>query len=207
MKKLFCLFLLSGFLSSFSTDAPRVLIYLQDNSAELQYMFIHEVGQMREILENSGFQVSIATLNGEIMKTDSVTVKPDLKLSDVNIKEYAGFMMPCMATNDTIVTAEEKNFVKTVSEQGKPLAAQLGAVWILAKAGVLDGKKYAIFEDPGNETVFKNATYSGNGVVKDGNIITSGICPWMAKMSGQKDGTAELANTIVSVIKEKNKNP
>jgi protease I len=206
MKKLFCLLLLSGFLVSFSTDAPRVLLYLEDNSAELQYMLIHEVGQMKEILEHSGFQVSIATLSGEILKTDSITVKPDLRLSDVNINDYAGFMMPCMATNDTIVTAEEKSFVKTVSDHGKPLAAQMGAVWILAKAGMLDGKKYAIFEDPGNEAVFKNAIYSGNGVIRDGNIITSGICPWMAKMSGQKDGTTELTNTLVAVIKEKNKN-
>ena len=68
---------------------------------------------------------------------------------------------------------------------------------------MLDGKKYAMFEDPGNEPVFKNAIYSGNGIVKDGNIITSGICPWMAKMSGQKDGTPELTNTLVAVIKEK----
>jgi putative intracellular protease/amidase len=207
MKKLFCLFLLSGFLFSFRTDSPRVLLYLEDNSAELQYMLIHEVGQMKEILEHSGFQVSIATLNGEILKTDSITLKPDLRLRDVNIKDYAGFMIPCMATNDTIITAEEKNFVKTVSYQGKPLAAQMGGIWILAKAGILDGRKYAIFEDPGNEPAFKKAIYSGNGVVKDGNIITSGICPWMAKMSGQKDGTAELTNTMVAVIKEKIKNP
>jgi protease I len=158
---------------------------------------------MKEILEHSGFKVSIATITGEILKTDSVTVKPDLRLSEVKIKDYAGFMMPCMATNDTIVTSEEKNFVKTVSEMGKPLAAQTGAIFILAKAGILDGKKYAIFEDPGNEPVFKNAIYSGNGIVKDGNIITSGICPWMAKVSGQKDGTAELTNTLVAVIKEK----
>lgn len=203
MKRLFCLFLLSGLLVSSRTDAPKVLLYLEDNSADLQYMLIHEVGQMKEILEHSGFKVSIATITGEILKTDSVTIKPDLRLSEVKIKDYAGFMMPCMATNDTIVTAEEKNFVKTVSEMGKPLAAQTGAIFILAKAGILDGKKYAIFEDPGNEPVFKNAIYSGNGIVKDGNIITSGICPWMAKVSGQKDGTAELTNTLVAVIKEK----
>ena len=133
MKKLICLFLLSGFLVSSRTDAPKVLLYVEDNSAELQYMLIHEVGQMKEILEHSGFQVSIATLTGEILKTDSITVKPDLRLSDVNIKDYAGFMMPCMATNDTIVTAEEKNFVKTVSDQGKPMAATAGCSFHIGK--------------------------------------------------------------------------
>jgi len=203
MKKLFYLFLLSGILVSFSKDSPRVLLYIDENSMQMQYMLIHEVGKMREILEHSGFHVSIATISGEILKTDSIIVKPDLKLSKVNIKDYAGFIMPCMATNDTIVTAEEKNFVKMVLGQGKPIAAQLGSIWILAKAGVLDGKKYALFDDPKNELAFKNGIYSGKGVVKDGNIITSGICPWMAKETGNKDGTAELTNTLVEVIKGK----
>ena len=39
---------------------------------------------------------------------------------------------------------------------------------------------------------FKCGIYSGRGVVQDGNIMTSGTCPMMAKMTGYKDGTAEL---------------
>lgn len=203
MKKLIWLCLLSGIFVSYSKDTPRVLLFLEDNSAQLQYMLIHEVGQMKEILEHSGFQVSIASISGEILSTDSITVKPDLKLSNVIIKDYAGFILPCMTTNDTIVTAEEKNFVRTALSEGKPIAAQMGSVWILAKAGVLKDKKYAIFDDPQDESAFKDGIYSGRGVVRDGNIITSGICPWMAKMSGDKDGTTELTNTFVAVIKEK----
>jgi protease I len=203
MKKLLCLLVFSGFLVSFTRETPRILLYLQDNPAELQYMLIHEVGKMREILEHSGFQVTIASLSGELLKTDSATVQPDLKLSNVSIKDYAGFMIPCMSTNDTIVTVEEKNFVRTVLRQDKPLAAQLGAVWILAKAGVLTGKKYTLFDDPGNESEFKDGIYSGRGVVKDGNIITSGTCPWMAKMTGNKDGTEELTNTLIASISDK----
>jgi hypothetical protein len=33
---------------------------------------------------------------------------------------------------------------------------------------------------------------SGRGFVQDGNIMTSGTCPMMARMTGHKDGTAEL---------------
>lgn len=47
----------------------------------------------------------------------------------------------------------------------------------------------------------KNAFYSGIGVVQDGNIITSGTCPMMMKMSGLKDGTAELTNKLIQSIK------
>jgi hypothetical protein len=75
---------------------------------------------------------------------------------------------------------------------------------ILAKAGVLTGKKFALEESIKDMfPYFKNSFYSGFGVVQDGNIITSGSCPLMAKMTGSKDGTAELTNKLVQAIKEK----
>jgi putative intracellular protease/amidase len=205
MKRLFSLFLLCSILVSFDKDVPKVLLYIEGESMELEYMLIHEVNKMREILKQSGFEVTIATISGEILKTDSVTVKPDLKLTDVNIADYAGFIMPCMAVSDTIITSEEKNSVRKAVNSGKPIAAQLGAVWILAKAGVLNSKKYALFEDPSMASEFKNAIYSGRGVVQDGLIITSGTCPWMAKESGYPDGTAMLTQTLIDAIKAKTK--
>lgn len=51
---------------------------------------------------------------------------------------------------------------------------------------------------------FKNAVYSGIGVIQDGNIITSGTCPMMMKMTGLKDGTNELTNKLIQTIKSKN---
>jgi putative intracellular protease/amidase len=126
-------------------------------------------------------------------------------LSEVNINDYAGFIMPCMATNDTIVTSGEKSFVKKVVNEGKPIAAQNGAVLILAKAGVLNGKKYAVMKTDMGDSFpeFKNGIYSGIGVVRDGNIITSGTCPMMAKETGNKDGTEELTQKLVQAIKAK----
>ena len=41
---------------------------------------------------------------------------------------------------------------------------------------------------------FNGAIFCGNGVIQDGNIITSGTCPWMAKLTGHKDGTAKLTH-------------
>jgi putative intracellular protease/amidase len=205
MKRLFSLFLLCSMLVSFDKDAPKVLLYIQDGSMELEYMLIHEVGKMKQVLKQAGFEVTTATMSGEVLKTDSVTVKPDLKLSEVNIDNYSGFIIPCMAVADTIVTTEEINFVKKVVNEGKPLAAQLGGVLILAKAGILNGIKYALIEDASMSPIFKRGIYSGRGVIQDGNIITSGTCPWMAKENGYKDGTAELTQTLISVIKAKTK--
>ena len=69
-------------------------------------MVTHEVGKMKEELNHYGFKVTTATLSGEVLKTDSITLTPDIKLGNVNIDDYAGFILPCMAS-DTIVTSEE----------------------------------------------------------------------------------------------------
>jgi hypothetical protein len=82
------------------------------------------------------------------------------------------------------------NEVQAVAEE-KPVAAQLGGVTILAKAGILKGKKYAFASDPLKTTPrrkiidpnFTGAIYSGRGVVQDGNIITSGMWLWAQKYS------------------------
>jgi putative intracellular protease/amidase len=205
MKRLFSLFLLCSILVSFDRDAPKVLLYIEGESSQLEYMLIHEVGKMKQILKQAGFEVTIATMSGEVLKTDSVTLKPDLKLSMVNVDSFAGFIMPCMAVGDSVVTSEEINFVKKAVKENKPIAAQLGAVLILAKAGVLKGKKFAFIDEKDENAnmypAFKSGIYSGKGVVKDGNIITSGTCPWMAKEKGYKDGTEELTRTLINVIK------
>ena len=42
---------------------------------------------MKEILEQSSFEVAIATLSGETISVDSVLIEPDLKLDNVNIAD------------------------------------------------------------------------------------------------------------------------
>ncbi|MGD0343238.1 MAG: DJ-1/PfpI family protein, partial [Bacteroidales bacterium] len=194
MKRLFFVFILFSILVSCNMKAPRVLIFIKDGSSQLEYMLTHEVGTMSKILKESGFDVTIATISGAVLKTDSITLTPDLKLGEVNIDDYAGFILPCMIIDS--VTPEALNFIKRAADKDKPIAAQLGSVLILAKAGLLNGKKFA-FADAKDMNIslypdFKSGIYSGTGVIKDGNIMTSGICPWMAKMTGYKDGTVEL---------------
>jgi putative intracellular protease/amidase len=197
--------MLCSILVSFDRTAPKILLFIQDGSMGLEFMLIHEVGKMKQILKQAGFEITTATMSGEIIKTDSVTIEPDLKLSEVKIENYEGFIIPCMAVGDTLVTSEEISFVKKVVSQGKPLAAQLGGVYILAKAGILNGKKYALIDDASMSPVFKSGIYSGRGVVQDGIIITSGVCPAMAREKGYQDGTGMLAQTLIDAIKAKTK--
>jgi hypothetical protein len=66
----------------------------------------------------------------------------------------------------------------------------------------LKGKKYAIFSEPDNDVRFAGAAYSGRGVVQDGNIITSGTCPFIAKQESATDGTPELTQALIHELKK-----
>lgn len=172
---------------------------------DLNFMLTNEAVKIKQILEQAGFDVDITSISGERLKSESMSVKPDILLSKVNIRKYSGFIVPCMAPKDTVVTLQEKNFIKEVVQEGKPLAAQTSAVFLLAEAGVLHGKKFAMEEKLIDMSPkFKNAVYSGIGVVQDGNIITSGTCPMMMKMTGLQDGTVELTTKLIQTIKSKN---
>jgi hypothetical protein len=50
----------------------------------------------------------------------------------------------------------------------------------------------------------KDGHFKGVGVVQDGNIVTSGTCPFLAQLSGQrlKDGTDELITTFVKMLRK-----
>jgi putative intracellular protease/amidase len=201
MKRLLCLSLLFSFLVSFNNNAPKILLFIKEGSPQLEYMLTNEVGKISEIIKQSGFEVSIATISGEVLKSGSITVKPDLKLSEVNIDEYAGVIIPCMMLD--LATPEMIAFVKTAVDKGKPIAAQAGSVTLLANAGILNGKKYAYNHDASTETDFESSIYSGTGVIQDGIIITSGTCPWIAKEAGWQDGTPKLTQTLIETIKAK----
>jgi putative intracellular protease/amidase len=185
----------------------KVLMIIKDHSEEAELMLTKEVGVMTNMLEKAGYKVVVATATGQRMTAGAATVKPDLKLDDVNVKDYSGVIVPCMAVGlDVDAPAEEAPkaaaIVKESVALGKPVAAQLASVLILAEAGVLNGKEYAFTsqERAENYSSLKGATFSGNGVVKDGKIVTSGVCPVSAKNRGLKDGTPELTKAFISEL-------
>ena len=171
-------------------------------------MLTNEVGIMSEILKLGGFEVKVATISGEVLNAGSITLTPDLKLSEANIDDYAGFILPCMASGDS-VNLETVAFIKKVADKNKPVAAQTGSVFTLAKAGILNGKKYAFVEEENwNAKMypeFNGGIFNGTGVIQDGNVVTSGTCPWMARMANHQDGTTKLTLALINVINAKTK--
>jgi len=185
-------------------DTPKALLFITDGSPDLEFMLTKEVGVMKKILEQSGFKVDIATVSGESISIGSVKLDTVLKLANVNTDDYSGFILPCMAVNERDVP-EMVAIVEKAVEAGKPVAAQFGGVVYLARAGVLKGKKYSLGEevDLNMAPEFKGGIYSGTGIVQDGNIITSGVCPFWSREEGLRDGTPGLTKALIEAIKAK----
>lgn len=177
----------------------QVLLILQENSADMEFMLKNEVGVMVDMLEKAGYDVVYASPSGEPIVAGDTTITPDLKLADVKVDDYAGFILPCMAVDvEQPRNPDAIRIIKEAAALGKPIAAQLGGILTLSDAGILEGKQFAIFN--ALASTISNGKYMGEGVVQDGNIITSGICPYMEQMGAGKDGTPELTQKLIDTL-------
>jgi putative intracellular protease/amidase len=193
-----------------AADVPKVLLILPDALPQfLDNMLNKEVNVMKSMLEKANFKVVVATTNGLPIKGSTVTLTPDLKLSDVKGNDYVGIIIACMGSGEyTPVSPIAVLIVKQAITQGKPVAASHSSVNTLAEAGVLAGKRYAFRTDPLGigrrpDDRFTGAIYGGTGVVQDGNIITCGACPETAASHGLPDGTVELTQAFITALTTK----
>ncbi len=191
---------------------PQVLLVLREAIPQfMDTMLTKEVSVMKSMLEKAGFKVVVAAIDGLPIKGSTVTLTPDLKLSDVKVDDYVGVIIACMgggALPHISVSPIAVSIAKQAVTQGKPVAASHGSVIILAEAGVLVGKRYGYYIDPLGpgtrpDDRFTGAIFGGTRVVQDGNIITCGICPSVSESHGLPDGTVELTQTFITTLTTK----
>ena len=176
-----------------------LLVVGLEQSDDMELMLTKEVAVMVSMLEKAGYEVVVASASGEPITGGTTTLTPDLKRADVKVDDYVGFMFPCLAVDmDLPPPAEAVRIAKEAVAQGKPVAAQNGGGVTLSAAGALNGKQFALLQDPGAR--MPGGSYKGTGVVQDGNIITSGTCPYMARMTGLQDGTSELTQKLIDSL-------
>lgn len=202
---------------AFGQGSTKVLMIPREGySADLDLMIKMEIGVMRVLLKNAALDVDIATTTGLPIVGINEKVTDIKQLRKISIGSYAGVIIPCMAVGGgtqlySPVSPEVIAIVKKALSDGKPVAANGNAPVILAEAGVLKGKKYSFLRDPLIQTptydftlpAFKDAIYSGSGLVQDGLIITSGICPTLEKVFGMENGTVKLTKAFIAAVGKK----
>jgi putative intracellular protease/amidase len=223
MKKLSLLSILVilALVVSFSSQAfgqgrSKVLMIPREGfSQDLDLMIKMEIGVMRVLLKNAGLDVDIATSSGNSILGPTEKVTDIKQLGKVKMEDYAGVIIACMGVGGgnqppPAASHEAMAIVKKALSEGKPVAANGNAPYVLAEAGVLKGKKYSYMRDPLLATeraptipAFQDGIYSGSGLVQDGLIITSGVCANIEKTSGMENGTVKLTKAFIAAVQKK----
>lgn len=136
----------------------------------------------RKIFENSGAVVDVASITtDEVKGVDGMVVYPDLLITDINVMDYDAIVLVggpgAMAYFDY-----EPLFaiLNEMNEEGKVIGAICIAPEILARAGILEGRRATVSKGSIGIIRALGARYWGQSVVRDGNIVT-GIGPWASK--------------------------
>ena len=133
-----------------------------------------EVASIIDTLRRGGVEVVIAGLqSGAIDAKYKIQVVPDITIDDIELEKYDAVILPGGYPGYANLGADRRvlESVKKAFELGIFVAAICGAPSVLAKAGVLKGKKATIY--PGLEAELTGAKHSHERVVVDDTIVTS----------------------------------
>lgn len=182
---------------------PRILMVVKEGSRDLDLMLRDEVLVSRATLEAAGCRVDIAVPSDRALVGAEITLAPEVAIADVDIADYDGLYLPCMAPEPgTKAPPAVEALIVRAAELGLPIAAARGSVRDVAAAGALVGREYSYAADPDldQNPEFRGSTFRDTGVTRSGNLVTSGICPLAAKVLGGDDDTTKLANEFLRVL-------
>ncbi|WP_409276240.1 DJ-1/PfpI family protein [Neobacillus sp. SCS-31] len=101
----------------------------------------------------------------------------DSTVSEINVKEIDSILLPGCMDIITIIDGQGLfKFIKQVASEETVIASISSSPFLLAKAGVLKGKKFTVGltkENMEKLGVFETENYSDELVVQVGNIITA----------------------------------
>ena len=168
----------------------KVVVPLAEGFEEIEFSTIIDILRRAEI------DVTVAGLKeGIINGAHGVRVTPDTSLDKIKADDFDVIILPGGNPGFVNLGKSEKvlKLVREMYDRNKYVTAICGAPSVLAKAGVIQGKRATIF--PGMEDTLTGAQYSDERVVIEGKIITS-----------QGPGTAmEFAIKLVEVLEGKTK--
>ena len=113
-------------------------------------------------------------------RTDVFTGKPateckaDVSAADVTAEDFDGVVIPGGYAPDMMRRYPAMvNLVKEMNQKNKLVAAICHAGWMLVSADILDNRKVTSFFAIKDDLVHAGADWVDQGVVVDGNLITS----------------------------------
>ncbi|MCX7739204.1 MAG: DJ-1/PfpI family protein [Hydrogenothermaceae bacterium] len=146
----------------------RVLIPLADGFEEIEALSIVD------ILRRASVEVVLAGLkDGPVVSARGVRVLPDTTIDKVKADDFEMIVLPGgqPGTDNLNADPRVKELLIEFSQKGKLTGAICAAPYVLANAGILQGKKATSY--PTYKEKITNAVYLDEDVVEDESILTS----------------------------------
>jgi len=133
-----------------------------------------------EALRMAGADVDIVSLrNGSIrgvnLHEPASRVKVTKTIEEANPSDYDGLLVPGGFINPDLLrqSADARDFVRIFDTAGKPIASLCHGPWVLASAGLLNGRTLTSWPGIRDDVVNAGATWLDQEFVRDGNLATS----------------------------------
>ena len=137
-----------------------------------------EYGTTKKVLEDNGIEVVTGSdVAGQAYGTDGEVVHVNMVLEEIDVDLFDGvFLIGGAGAPKHLDNGDVYNIVRTADREGKAYGAICLSPRILARAGVLSGKKATGWDgDDGLEEVFDkhDVEYVKEHVVVDGKLVTA----------------------------------
>lgn len=149
---------------------PTVLVPLAQGCEELEAVTIVD------ILRRAGVDVVTAGLDKTPVRASrGVTIIPDKTLDEAMKQEFDMVALPGGLPGADNLSNDPRihEILKKLANSGRFTAAICAAPVVLAKAGLLKGKKATSYPGFLDKMASPDITFTNKPVVKDGNVITS----------------------------------
>ena len=148
-----------------------------------------ELQKPKKILEDGGVEVRVASVEkGEARGMFGLRVMPDLTVREANPNDYDALVIVGGSGSPKLADYPEVlDLVRRFNQQEKLIGAICLGPYILARAGILEGRKVTLFpSDFALAEVRRNGgEYLEEDVVVDGNLVTANG-PQSAEKFGKK---------------------
>ncbi len=152
-----------------SLDGKKVAIFIDNIYEDLEFWY----PKIRMTEEGAEVTV-IGSKAGSFSGKHGIPGKSDIAITEAKADDYDALIIPGGYSPDHMRrTPAMVEFVKKMNEGGKVIAAICHAGWMLASAGIINGKKLTSFFSIKDDLVNAGAEWVDEEVVVDGNLVTS----------------------------------
>jgi protease I len=131
-------------------------------------------------LQLAGARVDVISLRhgrirGVNLHMPATRIGVDKTISEADPADYDGLLLPGGFINPDLLrqSAQARQFVRKFADSDKPIATLCHGPWVLASAGLLNGRTLTSWPGIRDDLVNSGATWLDRDVVKDGNLVTS----------------------------------